>query len=93
MEISSVNQSHTITAGHDFSCCFLNFSHKVTILVSIVAEEYADSRLSKDELAKAGMDGIANAQEKYDKENGFSFNAYAVWWVRQRIIQTINEKD
>jgi RNA polymerase primary sigma factor len=62
-------------------------------LVSIIAEEYADSGLSKDELVKAGMDGIAKAREHYDETKGFSFNAYAVWWVRQRIIQDINEKE
>ena len=62
-------------------------------LVSIVAEEYADSGLSKDELLKAGRDGIAKACELYDKKNGSSFNAYAVWWVRQRILQAISEKE
>ena len=62
-------------------------------LVSIVAEEYADSGLSKDELLKAGRDGIDKARELYDKKNGSSFNAYAVWWVRQRILQAISEKE
>lgn len=61
-------------------------------LVSMIAEEYADSGLSKDELLKAGRDGIAKAHELYDKKNGSSFNAYAVWWVRQRILQAISEK-
>ena len=62
-------------------------------LVSIVAEEYANIGLSRDELVEAGMDGIAKAREKYDKNKDFSFNAYAVWWVHQRIIQAINEKE
>ena len=61
-------------------------------LVSMIADEYADSGLSKDELLKAGRDGIAKAHELYDKKNGSSFNAYAVWWVRQRILQAISEK-
>ena len=61
-------------------------------LVSIITEEYADSGLSKDELLKAGRDGIAKAHELYDKKNGSSFNAYAVWWVRQRILQAISAK-
>ena len=62
-------------------------------LVGMIAEEYADKGLSKNELVKAGMDGIAKAHKKYDEKQGFSFYAYAVWWVRQRILQTINEKD
>ena len=62
-------------------------------LVRLVAEVYANCRLSKDELLKAGRDGIAKACELYDKKNGSSFNAYAVWWVRQRILQAISEKE
>ena len=62
-------------------------------LVSIVAEEYTDSGLSRDELVEAGMDGIAKAHEKYDTKQGYSFNAYAVWWVRQRILQSINSSN
>lgn len=61
-------------------------------LVSIVVEDYVDSGLSKEELEKADMDGIAKAHEKYDKKYDFSFNAYAVWWIRQRIIQAIHRK-
>lgn len=60
-------------------------------LVSIIAEEYANSELSMDELIEAGMDGIAKAHDLYDNKNhDFSFNAYAVWWIRQRILQAIN---
>lgn len=62
-------------------------------LVSIVAEEYAGRGLSKEELTKAGMEGIAKAREKYDEKKDFSFNAYAIWWVRQQIIQAICEKE
>ena len=62
-------------------------------LVSIIVEEYADQGLTHEELMKAGHDGIAKAHEKYDEKNGSSFNAYAVWWIRQRIIQAISEKE
>lgn len=62
-------------------------------LVSIIVEEYADQGLTHEELMEAGHDGIAKAHEKYEEKNGFSFNAYAVWWVRQRIIQALNEKE
>ena len=62
-------------------------------LVGMIAEEYADGILSKDKLVKAGMDGIAKAREKYDAKQDFSFYAYAVWWMRQAMIQAINKKD
>lgn len=61
-------------------------------LVGIVVEEYVNKGLSKEKLTEAGKDGIVKAREKYDKSQGFSFNAYAVWWVRQTIIQAIEEK-
>lgn len=62
-------------------------------LINIVAEEYADKGLSEEELLKAGREGIIKAREKYDEKMDFSFNAYAVWWVRQAILQAICEKD
>ena len=62
-------------------------------LINIVAEEYADSGLSKEELLKAGREGIIKARERYDEKMDFSFNAYAVWWVRQAILQATCEKD
>ena len=62
-------------------------------LVCIIVEDYVDSGLSREELEKTGMDGIAKAHEKYDKKHGFSFNAYAVWWVRQAILQALSERE
>ena len=61
-------------------------------LIGLVAEEYLGKGLSMEELLKAGRDGIVKAREKYDKTQDYGFNAYAVWWVRQRILQAINEK-
>lgn len=62
-------------------------------LVNTIAEEYADKELSMEELLEAGHNGIAKAHEKYDKKHGFSFNAYAVWWVRQAILQALSERE
>ena len=61
-------------------------------LVSFIVEEYAEADLPKNKLIEAGMNGIAKAHEKYNKECGFNFNAYAIWWIRQHIKQTIDEK-
>ena len=52
------------------------------IIVSI-ANEY--------ELVAAGKEGLKIAEEKYDDQTEFSFESYAVWWIRQRILQSIHE--
>jgi RNA polymerase primary sigma factor len=60
------------------------------IIVSI-ANEYIDKGLSLDELVAAGKEGLKIAEEKYDDQTEFSFESYAVWWIRQRILQSIHE--
>ena len=44
------------------------------------------------ELVDAGMVGLRRAAMKYDLKYDFKFIAYAVWWIRQAMIQAINEK-
>ena len=61
-------------------------------LVEKVADEYQNRGLTQDELVEAGKDGLKKAEERYDPKADFSFESYAVWWVRQRIIQAIEEK-
>ena len=61
-------------------------------LVTNVVKEYQDCGLKQEELLAAGFDGLKKAEEKYDPKADFSFDSYAVWWIRQRIIQTIKEK-
>ena len=59
-------------------------------VVSMIADEYADIGLSKEELLEAGRDGMAKAREHYDeKENEFCFYAYADSWIREAIFQAI----
>ena len=59
-------------------------------VVSMIADEYADIGLSKEELLEAGRDGMAKAHEHYDeKENEFCFYAYADSWIREAIFQAI----
>jgi RNA polymerase primary sigma factor len=41
---------------------------------------------------EAGKDGLKKAEENYDPKADFSFDSYAVWWIRQRIIQAIESK-
>ena len=62
-------------------------------VVRIIANEYADIGLSKEELLEAGNDGIVQAHEHYDdKEHESCFYAFADSWVRQAIFQAILAK-
>ena len=55
-------------------------------LISLVTEEYADKGLTQEELMEAGRSGIVKAHGHYNEPKEFSFNSYAVWWIRQRIF-------
>ena len=71
------------TASSDLVC-------KDKDVVSMIADEYADIGLSKEELLEAGNDGMAKAHEHYDeKEHGSCFYAYADSWIREAIFQAI----
>ncbi len=62
-------------------------------LVEKVVDEYQHQGLTLEELMEAGKDGLKKAEEKYNPKADFGFESYAVWWVRQRIIQAITEKN
>ena len=57
-----------------------------------VAKQYVDKGLSDDELVEAGKKGLVIAIPKYDRSHGFSFISYAVWFVRNSILQAIEDK-
>lgn len=61
-------------------------------LVEKVVDEYQNQGLTLEELMEAGNDGLKKAEEKYNPKADFGFESYAVWWVRQHIIQAITEK-
>ena len=60
--------------------------------VTSIAKEYLDEGLSLDKLVEAGKAGLSKAALKYDHSRGFRFISYAVWWIRQSILQAIEEK-
>ena len=60
--------------------------------VASVAKEYLNNGLSLDELVEAGKTGIAKAALKYDNSRGFRFISYAVWWIRESMLQAIADK-
>lgn len=59
--------------------------------VELVAKHYQDQGLTLEQLIEAGNLGLAEAAKRFDSSKGHSFMSYAVWWVRQSILQAIIE--
>ena len=64
-------------------------SHSNLRLVTAVAKMFKGRNLSMEELISAGNEGLVSAAENYDETRGFKFMSYAVWWIRQSIMQKI----
>lgn len=56
-----------------------------------VAKEYQNQGLPLADLIAEGNVGLIKAAQKFDPERGFRFISYAVWWVKQAIIQSLND--
>jgi RNA polymerase primary sigma factor len=56
-----------------------------------VAKQFSQSGLPLTDLINEGNIGLIKAAEKFDETKGFKFISYAVWWIRQSIIQAISE--
>ena len=57
-----------------------------------VAKQYQNQGLSLPDLINEGNLGLIKAAEKFDETRGFKFISYAVWWIRQSIMQAVNEQ-
>ncbi|MBN64285.1 MAG: RNA polymerase subunit sigma [Gemmatimonadetes bacterium] len=57
-----------------------------------VAKEYQNRGLALVELISAGNVGLITASERFDETKGYKFISYAVWWVRQAILQALMEQ-
>lgn len=57
-----------------------------------VAKQYQNKGLSLPDLINEGNLGLIKAAERYDETRGFKFISYAVWWIRQGILQAIAEQ-
>lgn len=57
-----------------------------------VAKQYQNQGLSLPDLINEGNMGLIKAAEKFDETRGFKFISYAVWWIRQTILQALAEQ-
>ncbi|MCB0694783.1 MAG: sigma-70 family RNA polymerase sigma factor, partial [Saprospiraceae bacterium] len=56
-----------------------------------VAKQYQNQGLSLSDLINEGNVGLMKAARRFDETKGFKFISYAVWWIRQSILQAIVE--
>jgi RNA polymerase primary sigma factor len=56
-----------------------------------VAKQYQNGSMTLGDLINEGNVGLIKAAEKFDETRGFKFISYAVWWIRQSIMQALAE--
>jgi RNA polymerase primary sigma factor len=56
-----------------------------------IAKEYSSTNIPIEDLISEGNIGLMEAVNRFDESKGFKFISYAVWWVRQSIIKSIND--
>jgi len=56
-----------------------------------IAKKYAGNGVPLEDLINEGNLGLVRAAERFDPERGYKFISYAVWWIRQAILQSISE--
>ena len=57
--------------------------------VETVAKQYLNQGLTLEQLIEEGNKGLVAAAEWYDASKGYAFISYAVWWVRQSMLQAL----
>jgi RNA polymerase primary sigma factor len=69
------------------------FKQKNACFVAAVAKRYIGKGLSIDELMEAGNNGLIAAANKYNKDSGIRFITFAIFWIRQGILEVLPTED
>jgi RNA polymerase primary sigma factor len=85
IELTQAIKSGDVNAVNKLTTANLRF-------VVSVAKQYQFRGLSLCDLIDEGNIGLLNAAKRFDETKGFKFISYAVWWIRQSIMQAINDK-
>ena len=62
-------------------------------VVEAVAKQYLGQGLTLEQLIEEGNKGLAKAAEQYDPSKDFKFISYAIWWIRQSILEALVAMD
>ena len=61
-------------------------------VISVAKQFHAGQTLTISDLVQAGNIGLVKAAERFDYSKGFKFISYAVWWIRQSIMEQLAEQ-
>lgn len=100
--LQEVSKLEMVSPAEELELCFLIQEGNEAALTKLtkanlrfvvsVAKQYQHRGLSVQDLINEGNIGLMKAAKCFDATKGFKFISYAVWWIRQSIIQAINDK-
>ena len=77
------------SGGTEKELAIEKLAHSKLRFIVAVAKIYRGCGLSMEELISVGNRGLVLAAENYDETRGLKFMSYAIWWIRQSIMQRI----